>query len=172
VPLSQSLVEHAHWERWCHTHLLWLTCLFTVYVKECPSPPRQWSFPQDSRCYKLSPLQGCWAGAASPAISGWLVYLQFDWGAPLPHSLELRAPCSLCYVPFLFFSAACLLFSLNFFFSFSPVWGSVCPGGYADSAQGYLWEYHVPLSSPGGLLLPSRIGANIWWHRNPPGFSI
>jgi hypothetical protein len=34
----------------------------------------------------------------------------------------------------LFFSAACLLFSL--FFSFYPGWGSVCPGGYAVLSQG------------------------------------
>jgi hypothetical protein len=44
-----------------------------------------------------------------------------------------------------FFSATCLLFSLVFF-SFFPGWGSVCPGGCADLAQGCLWEYHVLLS--------------------------
>jgi hypothetical protein len=27
------------------------------------------------------------------------------------------------------------------FFPFLPGWGSVCPGGYADVAQGYLWEF-------------------------------
>jgi hypothetical protein len=53
-----------------------------------------------------------------PAFSGWLVYLQFEWGVPLPHSPELRVPHPLCYVYF-FFSAACLLFSLVFF-SFFP----------------------------------------------------
>jgi hypothetical protein len=68
------------------------------------------------------------------------------------------------------FYCYCLLFSL--FFSFFPGWGSVCPGGYADLAQGCLWEYRVPLSSPGGLLLPSRLGSGIWWHKSPPGFSI
>jgi hypothetical protein len=44
------------------------------------------------------------------------------------------------------------------FFSFFPGWGSVCPGGYADLAEGYLWEYCVPLSSPGGLHLPKWSG--------------
>jgi hypothetical protein len=158
----------AHWGRRCHTCLLWPVCLFTVCVRECPSPALQWSFPHYSRCYKLSPLQGCWVGAAPAAFSSQLVYLQFDWGVP-PHSPELRAPCPLCYVSF-FFNC---LFITQFFFSFFPGWGgSVCPGGYADLFQGCLWEYCMPLSSPGGLLFPSRLGAGIWQHRSPPGFSI
>jgi hypothetical protein len=62
--------------------------------------------------------------------------------------------------------AMCLFFSCLFiiqfvFFSFFPGWGSICPRGYADLAQGCLLEYCMPLSSPGGLLLPSRIG--IWY---------
>jgi hypothetical protein len=41
-------------------------------------------------------------------------------------------------------------------FSFFPGWELVCPGGYADLAQGCLWEYRVPLSSPcPHLLKPS-----------------
>jgi hypothetical protein len=48
----------------------------------------------------------------------------------------------------------CLLLS----FSFSPGWGLVCPGGYADLAQGCLWKYHVPLSSPCGPHLPMPSG--------------
>jgi hypothetical protein len=43
-------------------------------------------------------------------------------------------------------------------FSFFPGWGSVCPGGYANLAQGCLWEYHVPFSSPCGLCLPKPSG--------------
>jgi hypothetical protein len=35
---------------------------------------------------------------------------------------------------------------------------SVCPGGYADLAQGCLWEYRVPLSSPCGPHLPKLSG--------------
>jgi hypothetical protein len=31
-------------------------------------PPLRWSVPQDSHCYKLSPLQGCWASAATPGL--------------------------------------------------------------------------------------------------------
>jgi hypothetical protein len=32
----------------------------------------------------------------------------------------------------------------------------VCPAGYANLAQGCLWEYHMPLSSPCGLCLPKQ----------------
>jgi hypothetical protein len=109
-----------------------------------------------------------------PHLCSTAVYLQFTWGVPLPHSLELGVPCPLCYVSFVFFffSAACLLFSLVFFSLFSLGGGSVCPGGYADLTQGCLWEYCMPFSSPGGLLLPSRLGAGIWQWGSPPGFSI
>jgi hypothetical protein len=44
------------------------------------------------------------------------------------------------------------------FFSFFPGWGSVCPGGYADLAQGCLWEYRMPLSSHCGPRLPKPSG--------------
>jgi hypothetical protein len=71
----------------------------------------------------------------------------------------LWAPRPLCYVSFFIV----LLFSL--FFSFFPGWVLVCPGGYAELAQGCLWEYHVQLNSPGGLLLSSRLDAGVWWHQ-------
>jgi hypothetical protein len=48
----------------------------------------------------------------------------------------------------------CLLLSFSFF----PGWGLVCPGGYADLAQGCLWEYCIPLSSPCGPRLPKPSG--------------
>jgi hypothetical protein len=69
---------------------------------------------------------------------------------------------------FLVFSSC--LFIIQFVFY--PWWESVCPGSYAGLAQGCLWEYRVPLSSPGGLLLPSKLGAGVWWHESCPGFSI
>jgi hypothetical protein len=69
-----------------------------------------------------------------------------------PPTLVLRAPHPLCYVSFFF--CCCLLFSFSFF----PGWGSVCPGGYADLAQGCLWGYHVPLSSPCGPRLSKPSG--------------
>jgi hypothetical protein len=69
-----------------------------------------------------------------------------------------------------FFLAACLLFSLIFFFF--PWVLVILFRGYADLSQGCLWEYHMPLSSLGGPLFPSRFRAGIWRHRSPPGFSI
>jgi hypothetical protein len=67
----------------------------------------------------------------------------------------LRAPYPLCYESFLF-----LLLIIQFF-SFFPGWGSVCLGCYADLAQGCLWEYCMPFSSPCGLSLPQGSG---FWH--------
>jgi hypothetical protein len=49
----------------------------------------------------------------------------------------------------------------------------VCPGGYADLAQGCLWENRVLLSSPCGPHLPRPSGH---WRlaaaQEPPAFSI
>jgi hypothetical protein len=121
--------------------------LFRVHVGKCPSPSLLWNVPHNSHCYKLSPLQDCWVSAATPAFS--------CSGHP-----TLFATC-------LLFSAACLLFSLVFFPFF--------PLGQGHSVQGAISictrEYHVLLiCSPVGL--PSRLGAGIWWHGSPPGFSI
>jgi hypothetical protein len=74
-------------------------------------------------------------------------------GISLPCSLALRAPHPVCYVSF-FCCCYCLLFSFSFFLG----WGLVCPGGYADLAQGCLWEYRIPLSSPCGLRLTKPSG--------------
>jgi hypothetical protein len=63
--------------------------------------------------------------------------------------LALRAPCPLFVV---------IAYYSGFFFSFFPGWRLVCPGGYADLAQGCLWEYHMPLSSPCGLHLSKLSG--------------
>jgi hypothetical protein len=113
-----------------------------------------------------------WVPPLLPSLACLFIYSLHEI-LPLPHSLELRAPCSLCYMSFfLFFPALCILLSLFFFSIFFPWVGSLCPGGYVDLAQGCLWEYCMLLSSPGGLLLPSRIGAGIWQHRSPPGLSI
>jgi hypothetical protein len=51
------------------------------------------------------------------------------------------------------FFAVSVYYSVWFFSLFSLGAGQSVQGGYADLAQGCLWEYHVPLSSPGGLLL-------------------
>jgi hypothetical protein len=153
----------AHWGRWCHTHLLPPACLFTVCMGRVP------------------PLHFGRAFHMTAAVTSF----------PLPRLLGRCCPSCLLWLACLFtvqvgralsplsgtqgalpsFSAACVLFS--FFFSlFFPGWRSVCPGVYADLFQGCLWEYRRLLRSPGGLLLPSRIEAGIWWFRSPPGFSV
>jgi hypothetical protein len=89
-----------------------------------------------------------------PSLAGLFIYSSMrDFPSPpLRHSGHpaLFATCLFC--------CCCLLFS---FFSFFPGWGLVCPGGYADLAQGCLWEYHVPLSSPCDPHLPKPSGR---WH--------
>jgi hypothetical protein len=70
------------------------------------------------------------------------------WGSGRP---TLFATCPF----FFFFTQLLVYYSVRFFLFFFPGWASVCPGDYADLAQGCLWEYHVPLSSPCGLLLSS-----------------
>jgi hypothetical protein len=104
-----------------------------------------------------------------PSLAGLFIYSSPE-GLPLPHSLVLSAPHPLWYMSFLFFFS-CLLFSLDFSL-FYPGLGSVCPGDYADLALVCLLEYRVPLSSPGGLLLPSRTATGIWRWESPPRFSV
>jgi hypothetical protein len=81
------------------------------------------------------------------------------WGiSPPPLQLSGRpalfAMCLFC----------CYCLVLRFFSLFFPGWGSVCPGGHADLAQGCLWEYHVLLSSPCGLRLPKLSGCYWFLH--------
>jgi hypothetical protein len=77
-------------------------------------------------------------------------------------------PSLLPVVFFFFFIQLLVYYSVCFFlFFFCPSWGSVCPGGYADLTQGCLWEYLMPLSSPGGLHLPKQSGS---WRLEPSWF--
>jgi hypothetical protein len=48
------------------------------------------------------------------------------------------------------------------FFPSFPGWGSVCPGGYADLAQGCLWEYCMLLVHLVVRIFPSSLGAGVW----------
>jgi hypothetical protein len=69
-----------------------------------------------------------------------------------------------CLLFFLLCVFLLLLLIIQFFFPWVVVSlsrGSVCPGGYADLAQGCLWEYCVLLSSPCGLCLLQQTGC---WH--------
>jgi hypothetical protein len=90
----------------------------------------------------------------------WLLQLVCCEWFPLP---PLRCSGHPALFAMCVFCCYCLLFS---FFSFFPGWESVCPGGYADLAQGCLWEYCMPLSSPCGLRLPKPCGhwclAAVW----------
>jgi hypothetical protein len=80
--------------------------------------------------------------------------------------------CPSLFATCFYYFFSCLFIIQVFFFSFFSGWGSVCPGGYADLAQGCLWEYCILLSSPGGLLLPSRLGTGVCRQGSPSGFSI
>jgi hypothetical protein len=146
-------------------HPLSLVCVF-VY-NSCGKwvfPPLLWSFPPSATLTSF-PAPGCWAHAPTPALShqAQLVYLQFWEGFPSPPLQcsgrpTLFAMCLYC--------SYCLLLS----FSFLPGWGSVCPGGYADLAQGCLWKYRVPLSSPCGPCLPKPSGHGRLAARGPSWF--
>jgi hypothetical protein len=70
--------------------------------------------------------------------------------SPPPFSTQ-GAPLSLLHV----FIVVIAYYSVSLF---SSGWGLVCPGEYADLAQGCLWEYHIPLSSPCGVHLPKPPG--------------
>jgi hypothetical protein len=113
-----------------------------------------WSFPPSATLTRF-PTPGCWACAAAPTFPGQarLVYLQFREGFSSPSPLfgTQGAPPSLVR----FFIVLIAYYSVSVFF---PGWGLICPGGYADLAQGCLWEYHVPLSSPCGPCLPKPPG--------------
>jgi hypothetical protein len=58
-------------------------------------------------------LQGCWAGAATPAFSSQLVHLVL-WEIAPPLSLVLRVPLPFCYVSFV----VVVVYSVCFFFFF------------------------------------------------------
>jgi hypothetical protein len=110
-------------------------------------PPLLGSFPPTT-AFTSFPAAGCWACATAPAFSSRLVVRYF------PSSLLRRSGCPALFAMCLF-CCYCLLFSFFFFFP----WVGVCLSKvYADLAQGCPWEYHVPLSSPCGLLLPKPSG--------------
>jgi hypothetical protein len=140
-------------------HPLSQACLF-IYSShgKWVFPPPLWSFPPSATLTSFL-LRVYPHSCQSLSGQAQLVYLQFCEGFPssplwCSGRLTLFATCLYC--------SYCLLLSFSFF----PGWGSVCPGGYADLAQGCLWEYHVPLSSPCGPRLPKHSGhchlAAVW----------
>jgi hypothetical protein len=124
--------------------------------------PLLWSFPP-SVTLRSFPVPGCWACTFAPVLSGQarLVYL-VPGGIPLPPFGAPGIPPSLLLV----FIVLIAYYSVSLF---SPGWGSVCLGGYADLAEGCLWEYHVPLSSP-CLCLPKPSGHGQLAARGPSWF--
>jgi hypothetical protein len=88
--------------------------------------------------------------------------------APPSSSIVLRAPCPLCSM-FLFIS----LFIIQVFFLL---------GGGVSLSRGLCWfipgvAMEIPcaaylLTCWSAGCLPSRFGASVWWHRNPPVFLV
>jgi hypothetical protein len=70
-----------------------------------------------------------------PLLLARLVYLEFWEGFS---STNLRCSVHPTLFPTCLYCSYCLLLS----FSFIPRWRLVCPVGYADLAEGCLWEYH------------------------------
>jgi hypothetical protein len=117
-------------------HLLSLACMF-IYSShgKWVFPPLLWNFPPSSTLTSF-PAPGCWAHTLLPpeplqpspaclfTVPGRIPL------PPLPRSVHPTL------FPMCLYCSYCLLVSLFF-----PVWRSVCPGGYADLAQGCLWEY-------------------------------
>jgi hypothetical protein len=120
-----------------------MLCLFSVLLDACPFCFLQYTaLPAFCNCSLFFYLEFTWGGAPSPhssaachtlatvgclllskhtggggttpAFSGWLIYLQFHEGVPLPYSPELRAPHPLCYMSFF----SCLFIIQFVFFSF------------------------------------------------------
>jgi hypothetical protein len=123
--------------------------VYLQFMWELGLPPLLWSFPPTATFTRF-PTPDCWACATAPAFSSQLVVRDFP---------DLPLWCSGC--PALFVSCLFCCYCLLFSFSFFPGWGLICPGDYTDLAQGCLWEYCVPLSSPCGLRLPKPSGC---WH--------
>jgi hypothetical protein len=130
-------------------------CLFIVHVGSDTSPlsfgiflplPLLQNFPLLVARHVLPLLVALQVPPLLPSPAGLFIYSSVrDYPPPL-FGTQGTLPSLLC----VFFIAVIIQFV---FFSVFPGWGLVCPGGYADLAQGCLWEYHEPLSSPGGLLL-------------------
>jgi hypothetical protein len=142
----------------------WL--VYLQFACESVPPPTPVELSTWQQLLQAFPFLRLLGGVATPAFSSQLVYLQLEWGVPSP---SLKVPHPLCYVSFFF---QLLIYYSVFFSLFSLGGGQSVQGGYADLFQGCLWEYHVSLSSPVGLLFPSRIGAGIWQYGSSPGFPI
>jgi hypothetical protein len=90
-------------------------CIYSSYEEvPCPPFPVELSTWQPIRSFPRSKVAGQ-RPPLLPSLAGLLIYNLCE-GVPLPHSLELREPCPLCYVSF-FFSC---LFIIQFAFFIFP----------------------------------------------------
>jgi hypothetical protein len=85
-----------------------------------------------------------------------LVYLQSREGFPSPTVWHSVCP---TLFPACLYCSYCLLLSFSFF----PEWRSVCPGGCAALAQGFLWEYC------GTTKLTLSVSSQVVWARATGG---
>jgi hypothetical protein len=131
-------------ERWHCTSFLRPLCLFTVHMGSGSSL-------LSCGVFLPLPLLQAFPFLVAEHVPPLLSSPASLWGISPPLFGAQGAPSSLLHV----FFAVIAYYS---FFSFFPGWGSVCPGVYANLAQGCLWEYHVPLSSPCGPRLPKLFG--------------
>jgi hypothetical protein len=98
----------------------------------------------------------------SLARPGLFIYSSGKDSPPPLFGAQCSPPSLLCV-----FIVLIAYYSVSLFFR---GWGSVCPGGYADLAQGCLWEYCVPISSPCGPHLPKSSGRGHLAARGPSWF--
>jgi hypothetical protein len=106
-------------------------------------PPLLWSFPPSATLTSF-PTPGCWARAPAPtgaslARPGLFIFSPGKDSLPPIFGTQCNPPSFPCL-----YCSSCLLLSFSFFSG----WRLVCPGGYADLAQAFLWEYCILLSLP------------------------
>jgi hypothetical protein len=138
----------------------WCVCLQLMWEVGLPPSPVEFSSLLLSQAFLLLVAGRAPPLLPSPARPGLFIYSS-GRDSPRPPSV-LRAPHCLCYMS--------LLFLLLLSFSFFPGWGLVCPGGYADLAQGCLWKYRIPLSTPCGPCLPKPSGCGHLVAQGPSWF--
>jgi hypothetical protein len=124
-------------------------------------PPFLWSFPPTAT-FTSFPAPRCWACAAAPIFSSWLVVRDFP-------SLPLR--CSRYPVLFAMCLFLLLLLIIQVFFLFSLGGGRSVQGAMLICLRAVCGS--TVLAHLVVCVFPSRLGASIWqWRRIPPGFSV
>jgi hypothetical protein len=119
-------------------------CVYLQIMLEVSLPPSPVELSSHSHFYMLSRSKV--AGRVLPllpSLAGLFIYSSMKDCLSLQLQLSGHPPTLLCV-----FFVVIIQFV---FFSFFPRLGSVCQGGDADLAHVCLWEYCMPLSSPGGL---------------------